>query len=94
MLKIAELRAAAGGETLWVNNALVELGKQRDHIKEYGMKGFFPRSIAKLQQFTAKLSTNMSTTKRRGGNNITPKSPEKKRRNTLQSSQFPLSKEA
>jgi hypothetical protein len=34
----------------WVSNALVELIEERDYIKDYGMKGYFIKSIARLEE--------------------------------------------
>ncbi|KAH8691065.1 hypothetical protein GQ44DRAFT_720082 [Phaeosphaeriaceae sp. PMI808] len=40
----------------WVNNAIAELVDSRDYIKDYGHEGFFPKSIARLEELKSNRS--------------------------------------
>ncbi|OBS24323.1 hypothetical protein FPOA_04868 [Fusarium poae] len=41
----------------WVTVALSDLKEERDYLEEYGMTGFFPKSIAKLEMIHKEMST-------------------------------------
>jgi hypothetical protein len=59
MLRMIEIRDAdrteRGYTSLagWTKNSSSELVEQRDHTEEHGLKGFVPRSKAKLQDITS-----------------------------------------
>jgi hypothetical protein len=40
----------------WGSNALVELIEERDHVDQFGMEGYFTKSIARLQELNSSVS--------------------------------------
>jgi hypothetical protein len=54
MMRIIDRRGARqeriGGEDIaWISQTVMELEKKRDHLAKYGLEGYFPNSLARLQ---------------------------------------------